>query len=280
MPAETKRGPFHENPPRDVDPEIARQLNSELQDGTRPTTEALAPLGLRYLKILGAGSQGTAVLFEMDAYDGTKRKLVAEYETAQEDDDDSIAWEKEWMRATVGARHIIQRQLIHGFDIVEDEDEYEDDSKMYLMEFMLSFELVSLCPTQIGGHSVSVPFSKELVPTRANGRVLPPQDNALINLDINYNNVMIGDYDVDPGVHPHDEVPIFKYGGYVLNEAFDHYDKGLRMTIAWIMAHSPGKRPEMLELQEILMKAVRRDYDEGDRISIAELLESPPPPPP
>lgn len=51
------------------------------------------------------------------------------------------------------------------------------------------------------------------------------------------------------------------------------------MTIAWIMAHSPGKRPKMLELQEILMKAVRRDYDEDDRTSIAELLESPPPPP-
>lgn len=51
------------------------------------------------------------------------------------------------------------------------------------------------------------------------------------------------------------------------------------MAIAWIMAHSPGKRPKMLELQEILMKAVRRNYDEQDRTSIAELLESPPPPP-
>lgn len=70
-----------------------------------------------------------------------------------------------------------------------------------------------------------------------------------------------------------------QYGGFVLNEAFDHYDKDLRMTIAWIMAHCPGKRPKMLELQEILMKAVRKNYDEDDRTSIAELLESPPPPP-
>lgn len=97
-PETTIREPFHEIAPRDVDPEIARQLDSELQDGTHPTTEALVPLGLRYLKILGAGIQGTAVLFEMDADDGTKRKLVAKYETAQEEDDDSIGWEKEWMR--------------------------------------------------------------------------------------------------------------------------------------------------------------------------------------
>lgn len=33
-----------------------------------------------------------------------------------------------------------------------------------------------------------VPLSEELVPTRANGRVLPRGDAALINLDINYNN--------------------------------------------------------------------------------------------
>lgn len=69
-----------------------------------------------------------------------------------------------------------------------------------------------------------------------------------------------------------------QYGGYVLDEAFDHYDQRLRMTVAWIMAHSPGKRPKMLTLQEILMKAVRRNYDEEDRTSIAELLGSPAPP--
>lgn len=36
----------------------------------------------------------------------------------------------------IGARHIIQRQFIQGFDVLENEDEYEDDPKMYLMEFM------------------------------------------------------------------------------------------------------------------------------------------------
>lgn len=101
VPTDTMREPFDKNPDRDVDSEMARQLDSELQDGIHPTTEALVPLGLRYLKILGAGSQGTAVLFEMDADDGTKRKIVAKYDTSEDDDDDnSMAWEKEWMRVS------------------------------------------------------------------------------------------------------------------------------------------------------------------------------------
>lgn len=46
----------------------------------------------------------------------------------------------------VGARHIIQRQFVYGFDIIHDEDDDDDDDdddldsireKMYLMEFML-----------------------------------------------------------------------------------------------------------------------------------------------
>lgn len=51
------------------------------------------------------------------------------------------------------------------------------------------------------------------------------------------------------------------------------------MAIAWIMAHSPGKRPTMLQLERILMNAVLKDYGEDGRTSVAELLESPPPPP-
>lgn len=100
MPTDTMREPFHRNPSRDVDPEIKRQLDSELRDGTHPTTEALVPLGLRYLKILGAGTQGTAVLFEMDADDGTTRKIVVKYDTGEEGDYDGLSEEKEWMRVS------------------------------------------------------------------------------------------------------------------------------------------------------------------------------------
>ena len=33
-----------------------------------------------------------------------------------------------------------------------------------------------------------VPLSEELVPTEANGRAIPPGDDAIINVDMNYNN--------------------------------------------------------------------------------------------
>lgn len=36
----------------------------------------------------------------------------------------------------VGARHIIQRQFLHGYDVMVDGEDYYDDPKMYLMEFM------------------------------------------------------------------------------------------------------------------------------------------------
>lgn len=88
MPATTEREPYHKLESREIDPEILDQLNAELQDGTHPTTQALVPVGLRYLKVLGAGTQGTAVLFEMDAEDGTTRKIVAKYDTGEEADED------------------------------------------------------------------------------------------------------------------------------------------------------------------------------------------------
>lgn len=105
---DTKREPYHELGSRDMDPEIKRQLDEELRGGTHPTTQALVPLGLRFLKILGAGTQGTAVLFEMDVDDGTTRKIVAKYETGEEeegdedegDPDEGLPVEKEWMRVS------------------------------------------------------------------------------------------------------------------------------------------------------------------------------------
>lgn len=69
-----------------------------------------------------------------------------------------------------------------------------------------------------------------------------------------------------------------QYGGYVLDEAFDHYDRGLREAVAWIMAHSPTKRPTMMQLQDILATGNARVFDEQERVSIAELLGAPPQP--
>ncbi|KAH8759467.1 hypothetical protein F5883DRAFT_525037 [Diaporthe sp. PMI_573] len=71
---------------------------------------------------------------------------------------------------------------------------------------------------------------------------------------------------------------VLTYGGHVLDQAYNHYDRGLRMTIAWIMAHSPGKRPTMMQLQDVLVTGVNKVIDEEGRVSIGELVESPPPP--
>lgn len=86
---------FHTIPSRDVEFEIARQLKAELQAGKHPTTQALVPLGIRFVKILGAGSQGTAVLFEMDDENGATRKLVAKYEKGEDEDEDEVGLTQE-----------------------------------------------------------------------------------------------------------------------------------------------------------------------------------------
>lgn len=119
-PLPTDRHPYHLLPGRDVDPSIAARLNSELRDGKHELATALVPLGLRFVKILGAGSQGTAVLFEVDD-NGTTRKVVAKYSSVgpqqvddddvdqdddHDDDDDSMAMEKEWMRVSEDAPFI------------------------------------------------------------------------------------------------------------------------------------------------------------------------------
>lgn len=102
----TDRQAYHEVAPRDIDPDMLAQLNTEMRDGTHPTTKTLVPLGLRFLKILGAGSQGTAVLFEMDSDDGTTRKIVAKYESSGDDDGSGLLDEKEWMRVSESGQDI------------------------------------------------------------------------------------------------------------------------------------------------------------------------------
>lgn len=106
---ETTRTPYREQKARDIDPEILDQLNAELQAGTHPTTQALNLVGLRFLKVLGAGTQGTAVLFEMDADDGTTRKIVAKYDTGEEQDgeEEGLTAEKWHMEVSEGGKDIL-----------------------------------------------------------------------------------------------------------------------------------------------------------------------------
>ncbi|KAH8747958.1 hypothetical protein F5883DRAFT_653369 [Diaporthe sp. PMI_573] len=333
------------------------------------------------------------------------------------DDGDALVEEKKWMNMMVGARHMIQRQFIPNFD------EDDSNRRMYLMEFMkhgtidkllrkLSMSedkihlrssdlwrvllclfracvamaypnrwVVSLDAVKAGA---IVQLREELVPIDDNGIHIPPGDDVLVNTDINYNNIMIGDYDTDAEVFAHTQVPVFKvgdlgivdqykdseeykfasavynritgnqgthtpeqftqawglftdwetmmaqddtagrygwatnlyqigvimnslitqnaydrppsgtietisglldndfdvftYGGHVLDQAYDHYDRGLRMAITWIMAHTPGRRPTMMQLQDALITGVNKFIDEEGRVSIGELVGSPPPP--
>ena len=110
---QTTTWPYYRVVTREIDADLARTLNQQLQDGTHPTSKALVPLGLRYQKILGAGSQGVAVLFEMDGDDGATRKIVAKYSTdvgATRADGTqaptSMSREKELMRVSEGPQDI------------------------------------------------------------------------------------------------------------------------------------------------------------------------------
>lgn len=76
---------------------------------------------------------------------------------------------------------------------------------------------------------------------------------------------------------------VFTYGSHLLGPGrYDHYDPALRATVAWCMAHRPGDRPTMVELEGVIQAAIARgsptDNDE-DRSSVRWLLTNPPPPP-
>lgn len=77
---------------------------------------------------------------------------------------------------------------------------------------------------------------------------------------------------------------IFTYGAHLVLNEYDQYDMSLRSTVAWCLAHRPGERPTMLQLQAILNDAVRKQYpgedNDGGRSTVADLLGSPPPPRP
>lgn len=77
---------------------------------------------------------------------------------------------------------------------------------------------------------------------------------------------------------------IFTYGSRLLNdEKYGHYDRDIRNTIAWCMAHRPRDRPTMIELSAIFNDALKRTAGEftspleSFRTSIPQLLDSPPP---
>lgn len=55
---------------------------------------------MRFLKILGTGSQGTAVLFEVEDENRAKGKIVAKYHTPTEDNNMDLREEKKRLKVT------------------------------------------------------------------------------------------------------------------------------------------------------------------------------------
>jgi hypothetical protein len=71
---------------------------------------------------------------------------------------------------------------------------------------------------------------------------------------------------------------IWTYAGHLLDPEFDHYDRLLRSTVAWCMAHRPSDRPGIRVLEGLIMSAVAHDRSAAEaegRVSIAELLGEP-----
>lgn len=102
IPDNVRRDPYHElEPYAEDEADVAEQLQA-LQDGTHPTTQALVPLGMRFLKMLGTGSQGTAVLFEVDDENRARRKIVAKYHTPTEDNNTDLREEKRRLKVSGG----------------------------------------------------------------------------------------------------------------------------------------------------------------------------------
>ncbi|KAG8158344.1 hypothetical protein KVR01_012105 [Diaporthe batatas] len=104
IPANVQRKPYNKLPlfdgdgDEDEDDDEARERQAArqreiqaLQDGTHPTTQALNPLRMRFLKLLGAGSQGTAALFEITEENNQARKIVAKYSTPKSDEETSTS---------------------------------------------------------------------------------------------------------------------------------------------------------------------------------------------
>lgn len=99
------------------------------------------------------------------------------------------------------------------------------------------------------------------------------QHQALVPPDCIWHEVTIGDGSKK-------RIPTYA-NPLVNDEAMQVYDPLLVDTLAWCMAHRPGDRPTIFELEQRIVTAVARDWsqeDETDRISIRQLLSMPPPP--
>ncbi|KAK7708436.1 hypothetical protein SLS63_013474 [Diaporthe eres] len=162
--------------------------------------------GYTFVKVLGAGSQGVAVLFE---FAGQRVVIKWSQELAP------LSTEMWAMRKMVGARHIVQGLLRK----ISQQEAYLKDSEIWRVFLCLFRACVALTyPDKwspegfVPTRNVDPPTKEEFVPKDAAGAALPT-DLGIIDFDMNDRNVMIGDFSADPGPeHPHDQVPVVKVG--------------------------------------------------------------------
>ncbi|KKY35551.1 putative serine threonine protein kinase [Diaporthe ampelina] len=201
---------------------------SALQDQMRRFFESQ---GYTFVKVLGAGSQGTAVLFEHAG-----QKVVVKWSTELP----AMATEMWAMRKMVGARHIVQRKwrpgmIETGWDndsnmmdtILTLEHTYEEelqralgpgvplmgllrkisqqqaylkDSELWRVFLCLFRACVALTypgqwapPGFVPTDDNDAATREEFVPTDAAGAALPT-DLGILNFDMNDRNIMIGDF--------------------------------------------------------------------------------------
>ncbi|KAJ0116909.1 serine threonine protein kinase [Diaporthe amygdali] len=236
--------PFHHSPRTDS------SSDSPMVDQMRRFFEGLN-MGYTMVKVLGAGSQGVAVLFDFNG-----EKIVMKWSTELR----AMVTELWANRKMVGARHIVQRKWRPGIlemgldrdgerindilvlahlsyykeelnDIVgprvplmgllrkiSQQRPYLKDSELWNVFLCLFRACVGLAypdrwaPQGYVPGQGDAPDQEEFVPVDATGRALPT-DLGIINFDMNDRNVMIGDFsNTNPPEHPHNPVPVVKVG--------------------------------------------------------------------
>ncbi|KAL1851748.1 hypothetical protein Daus18300_012433 [Diaporthe australafricana] len=194
-------------------------------------------IGWRMVKILGAGSQGLAVLFEsMD--NGPQRRFVFKWSSDIKD----ANLEMWCMRQMLGARHIVQGLARR----ISERSVKLKNSELWRIFLCFFRACVGLgYPNRWDGglnaRTQDVPTQEEFVP-RMGGQAVPA-DMGLVDFDINERNVMIGEDSGNAanGAHAHDVVPIFKIGdlGFMGAWREPRYVYSFRSRVAFRVAGNP-----------------------------------------
>ncbi|KAL2284732.1 hypothetical protein FJTKL_08812 [Diaporthe vaccinii] len=223
------------------DPERLRRANGDIISGRNPVMRALDPLGFRFRKMLGQGGGGIVLLVDLLDQNGQADQWVVKVPVGKS----SLEREASNMRSMVGARHIVQRKFIRSPDqsapATRAKLNTDEPDCMYGMELLkhgsvdrllkrVSSQNLKLKDDELwmifhclfracvamsypGTWSGGLNPETDLIPLRDESI---PQDVpietalSLVHFDIDPDNVLIGDFESDPGSHTHEIVPIFK----------------------------------------------------------------------